>query len=321
MGMGVSRIGLWSQPGWQVGFPFSPSIIKGFRPQAAVDSGARPVGAEPAPGPEQPCPAQRGPARDQGDGVRVVPLDLLFPQGRSHPPRPSARADHVLVWLFQGQARICHPGGDATLMADRPAFVLAGTPFRFVAEAGTAGQAVLIAPHRSGAMSPPYRGRAVVACAGRHRAERPARPVAQDLSTLPGLLVIGRREHGPACPDRTGPGPARPSPTLADRDLVVGFLDLARRQLGRAATVAELAAQLGSRVAALDHACLAVQGKRAVALVHDLQLEGAVRLLRDTDRPAHRIAADLGYASHAHFIRAFAAASGRRPDVFRAQSR
>lgn len=319
-----------------MGFPFSPSIIKDLRPPAAVDIGAPPILAAPVPDRAGPCPA-----RAQGDGVRLVPLELLLPDGRSQALRRSARADHVLILLSHGQARVCYPWGGTILLADRLAFIPAGTPFRFALGAGVQGQAVLIAPQWFYAALPPLPGRPVVARAGSrtgpvraalpHRAERSATRGAQDVSVLSGLLALARHEHGPpcpapahsaqACPVPACPAPARPAPTRADRNLVDRFLDLARGRLGSAETVAELAAHLGSRLAPLDQACLAVHGKRAIALVHGLQLEGAVRLLRDTNRPVHRIAADLGYSSHAHLIRAFAAATGRRPDMFRAQSR
>ncbi|WP_256445663.1 helix-turn-helix domain-containing protein [Paracoccus everestensis] len=71
---------------------------------------------------------------------------------------------------------------------------------------------------------------------------------------------------------------------------------------------------------ALDQACMVARGKRAVEVIHDLKLERAAALLRGTNRPTLHIAADLGYSSHGHFIRAFVAATGRTPDRFRAQS-
>ena len=86
------------------------------------------------------------------------------------------------------------------------------------------------------------------------------------------------------------------------------------------AAVAELAAELRTTTGALDRACLAARGKRAVELIHKLQLDRAIDLLRKSDLPTPRIAADLGYSGHAHFIRAFVAATGRTPDAFRAQS-
>lgn len=110
-------------------------------------------------------------------------------------------------------------------------------------------------------------------------------------------------------------------PVSPDHPLVERFLALARQSLGHGRTVADLAADLCTTAAALDQVCLATQGQRAIDMIHDLQIECAVHLLRHTMLPGHRIAADLGFSSHAHFVRAFAAATGRRPEVFRVQSR
>lgn len=134
------------------------------------------------------------------------------------------------------------------------------------------------------------------------------------LSCLVNLLSLRLRQLAPDRPD------AASETGLPDRPLIDRFLALAQERLGACRSVAELAAELGSSTLLLDQACLAAHGKRAVELVHDLQLECAVRLLRETAHATQRIAAELGYSSHAHFTRAFVAATGRTPEAFRAQS-
>lgn len=102
--------------------------------------------------------------------------------------------------------------------------------------------------------------------------------------------------------------------------MVDRFLALAGGQLGRGQTVADLADAMGITTATLDRACHAARGRRAVDLLNDLRLERAARLLRESRQSPTQIAHDLGYSSLGHFTRAFAAATGRSPEVFRAQS-
>jgi AraC family transcriptional activator of pobA len=139
-------------------------------------------------------------------------------------------------------------------------------------------------------------------------------PDAPTLSRLMNLLSLRLRQLLPTRPAEGA------EPIAPDHRLIERFLALAGQRLGSGRSVAELAAELRSTTGALDQACMATRGKRAVELIHDLQLERAADLLRSTDRITLRIAADLGYSSHGHFIRAFVAATGRTPDAFRAQS-
>ncbi|WP_165455682.1 helix-turn-helix transcriptional regulator [Paracoccus subflavus] len=214
--------------------------------------------------------------------------------------------------------------GETRLRAGELRYIPAGTAFATVPDAGVCGHVALIARRLADTAEPPLPCRAMTVRVGPHGdqikatlqelAIEKSKANARALSCLINLLSLrlGLLSRGNA------PGRAAPNPP--DRPLVDRFLDLARQRLGSAQAVAELAADLHSTVALLDQACMAAHGKRAIELIHDLQLECAALLLRNTAQPTHRIAADLGYSSHAHFVRAFAAATGRRPDVFRAQS-
>lgn len=259
------------------------------------------------------------------DGVRVMPLAAFAQGGRAGSPTPRTRPDHVLIWITEGRAGVEFPDRRQALAGGDLLSVPSGTAFAVTPDRAARGHVVLIAARLAAEVVPRLPDRPAAARVGAHAAQLAATlhelsveaPQADGkarscLTTLLSLRVAQMVEDGAAGP---------PSPALADRPLVERFLDLARQTLGQAGTVADLAARLGSTAVLLDQACLAAQGKRAIDVIHDLRLDGAVRLLRDTSLPAQRIAADLGYASHAHFVRAFAAATGRRPDAFRAQSR
>lgn len=101
------------------------------------------------------------------------------------------------------------------------------------------------------------------------------------------------------------------------RPLTDRFLDLALTELSQNQTIAELARRLGHSLAQLDRACLQSRGRSALQLLYDLRLERAVNALRDSDMPIHEIARELGYSGQAHFIRSFAAATGRSPQAYR----
>ncbi|RNF33755.1 AraC family transcriptional regulator [Paracoccus methylarcula] len=85
-------------------------------------------------------------------------------------------------------------------------------------------------------------------------------------------------------------------------------------------TIADLAAELGTGTAALDHACQSARGKRAIDLMHEVRLQRAVEMLREGGQSPAQIAKELGYTSHTHFTRSFVAATGQRPETFRDQS-
>lgn len=310
----------------QNGFPFSPSVIAAGRPVSASGVNA----------PVMPDPERRGlvtafqPELPQGyravhrDGFRLLPLEAFAWGSRTNPPKPGTRPDHVLIWVVEGQALLSFAYGDKRLRAGELRYIPAGTAFAAMPDTGVRGHVALIAARLADAAMPPLPRRTMTLRVGPHDdkiratlhelALETSRANPRTLSCLINLLSLrlGLLSPGnaPGCAARTRP----------DRPLVDRFLDLARQRLGGAQTVAELAAELDGSVALLDQACLAAHGKRAIELIHDLQVECAARLLRDTAQPTHRIAADLGYSSHAHFVRAFAAATGRRPDVFRAQS-
>ncbi|MCZ0961777.1 helix-turn-helix domain-containing protein [Paracoccus benzoatiresistens] len=326
---------------WKDGFPFSASLIRAGRRLQADDinvpsildappPSSFPPAVSPAPAQESLVPAAMRPARQGGrpigrqNGLRLLPLEAFVWGSQSKPPQPRTRPDHVLIWVTEGHVHLDFPREHLRLCAGDLRYIPAGTAFAAAAAEGTRGHVLLLSAPLALQAAPPLPDRVLAAQVGSHAAQLEAtlREIgietpdsgAGTLSCLMNLLSLRLRQLAPA---RVQDAPA---PGLPDRPLIERFMALARERLGEARSVAELAAELGSTTLLLDHACLAAHGKRAVEMIHDLRLECAARMLRETARPTQRIAAELGYSSHAHFTRAFVSATGRTPEAFRVQS-
>ena len=325
---------------WKNGFPFSPSSIRagrrletnGINAPMIVEPPEPPLATTPvaSPSKEFPEPAGIRPSLREGrpigrqQGVRLLPLQAFVWGSRANPPQPRTRPDHMLIWVIEGRVQLDFPRHHVKLRTGDLRYIPAGTAFAAVPSAGAKGHVALISTRLAAQAVPPLPERGLAAHVGSHALQleatlRELAAEAQDsgqgtLLCLMNLLSLRLQQLAPTRPDDA------PQPGLPDRPLIDRFLTLARQKLGECRSVAELAAELNSTTLLLDQACLAAHGKRAVELTHDLQLECAIRILRETATPAPRIAADLGYSSHAHFIRAFVAATGRTPEAFRAQS-
>lgn len=257
-------------------------------------------------------------------GMRLLPLQAFIWGGRAMPPQPRTRPDHALIWVTQGRVQLDFPRDHFILRTGDVRHIPAGTAFAATPSEGARGHVALISTRLAADAEPPLPERGMSAHVGHHAPQleatlrelalESANPDAGTLSCLVNLLSLRLRQLLPSRPPET------PEPVAPDHPLIERFLDLAKQRLGSSMTVADLAAELRTTTGALDHACLAARGRRAVELIHRLQLDRAVDLLRETNLPTPRIAADLGYSGHAHFIRAFVAATGRTPDAFRAQS-
>ncbi|GGF59517.1 hypothetical protein GCM10011402_09440 [Paracoccus acridae] len=320
------------------GFPFSASRIRTGRQDADVNAASIPDASAPLPtdraaapvlpvaSPAAMQPFPRG-GRPIGrrQGIRLLPLAAFVWGNRAMPPQPRTRPDHVLIWVTDGRVQLDFPRAHFVLRAGDVRYIPAGTAFAAMPSAGSHGHVALISPSLAAGAEPPLPDRGLAAQAGSHAAQleatlhelavEAANPDAGTLSCLINLLALRLGQLQP------GRAPDVPETTPPDLPLIERFVALARQRLGSTRSVPELAAELHSTTAVLDQACQSARGKRAVELIHDLQLESAADLLRNTDLPLSRIAADLGYSSQAHFIRAFVAATGRSPDAFRAQSR
>lgn len=328
----------FEQTQWD-GFPFSASRIRAGRrlSDSEVTAPSIPEAVPAGPGlaasaPARPVSAAFGmrPALREGRpvarqaGMRLLPLQAFIWGSRAMPPQPRTRTDHTLIWVTEGRVQLDFPRDHFVLRAGDLRHIPAGTAFAAISSAGARGHVTLISVALAAGAQPPLPERGLGAHVGTHAAQleatlhelavETANPDPGALSCLMNLLSL---RLGQLMPDRP---PETTDEVAPDLPLIERFLALAEQQLGSARSVAELASDLGSTTGTLDQACLAARGKRAVELIHDLQLERAADLLRHSDRPTMRIAAELGYSSHAHFIRSFVAATGRTPDAFRAQA-
>lgn len=324
---------------WQKGFPFSHGTIlagqhlpnRGVNLPLIVESGPHPVVENPvASVRHNSFPATVAPVWhdmrqiSRHSGIRLLPLEGFTWGSRAKPPQPRTRPEHVLIWVTEGQVHLGFPRDHVVLRAGDLRHIPAGTAFAAVPVAGARGHAVLIAADLVSQATPPFPDRGLAAHVGTQAAqleatlrELAAETPGSDPAAMACLMNLLSLRLGHLAPPRPRDAP---EPGVSDRPMIDRFLALARQRLGESRSVAELAAELGCTTLLLDQACHAAHAKRAVDLIHDLQLECAVDMLRNTARPTQRIADELGYSSHAHFIRAFAAATGRAPDAFRAQS-
>lgn len=324
---------------WKDGFPFSASRIRAGRPLALDGVNAPAIADAPEQRADRPAPpyapsglvpAALRPALREGhpvgrrSGMRLLPLKAFLWGSRTDPPQPRTRPDHTLIWVTEGRLLLDFPRDRYRLGAGELRHIPAGTAFAAMPMDGARGHVALISAPLAAQAVPPLPDPVFAARVGSQaaRLEATLREIAvetqdsdpETLACLITLLSLRLRRLVP------GHAPANPGDGFPDRALIDRFLALARDRMGDCHSVPDLAAELGSSALELDKACLAARGKRAVDLLHDLRLEEAVRRLRETRQPTQRIAAELGYSSHAHFVRALVAATGRTPDVFRAQS-
>lgn len=255
------------------------------------------------------------------DPIRLLPLGAFARGDSALPAHPRPRQNHTLIWLTSGTMTMIFAQYRRDLGPGDLIFVPLGAAFAVRPSAGIAGQIFLIAPHLTRRVQPAF----------------PARPLACHPSgDMAGLLAI-LRELASEAADRTPPAvlgahlgllshrllrmaaPLSPKGADGDRGLLARFLHVAGQSLSEPASIADLARTLGSSIEGLDRACIARRGKRAVEVLNDLRLARAIGLLRRTDQSPGQIAAQLGYASHAHLARDLSRATGQRPEAFRAQ--
>jgi AraC family transcriptional activator of pobA len=261
------------------------------------------------------------------DSLRLFPLGAFTWGSKSHPIHPRTRPDHTLIWVTQGMMRLDLPRQSVLLEAGDVRYIPSGTAFAATPQSGAEGHVLTISPELTTDVDPALpqtmtAGRvdnsgACFLVNLRELVDEAAVPSDRDaLSCHLNLLSLrlSRLDHEQ---DHMG----HQLDVTADRPLVDQFLALAERELGTLQTLADTAQDLGTTLTQLDRACQEAKGRRAVELLHELRLERAAELLRHTDKPMGRIAVELGYASQTHLTRAFVQATGRTPEVFRAQFR
>lgn len=317
----------------RAGNPVSGDLArKGAIALASVNGAAVPL----APVEMPPAGAGAGPAPSfapsfaPADGLRLIPLSGFHwggaVRGRNMPPAPRVRGDHVLMLLERGMVQIELPRHQHMLRPGCVAFIPAGTAFAVQPGLEVRGHALLIAPAHGRALplalpttfqlgAPAGGDRPMIepAMLALGAAQLHGRAGETAAACQLGLLAVALSRldmhAGPRAADRSGMAEARP---LTER-----FLDLALAELAQGQTIAEMARRLGHTQAHLDRACRQSRGRGALELLYDLRLQHAAQALRNTARPIAEIAQDSGYAGLGHFIRSFAAATGRSPETYR----
>lgn len=265
----------------------------------------------------------------QGDGgrrigLRLLPLEDFLWATQAPAACPTTRRDHALIWVTQGLMRLNYPARHHSMTRGMLRFVPAGTAFALHPGAGLRGQVLLLAAPMLNEVEPTFPDHGRDMAVGQGDALETLLQRLDDIATNAGSEAL---LHPALCAlsrllkklDPPGPANARSSGGDAEQPLIDRFMALADARLCDGATIADLAGELGCSSATLDRACFDAYGKRAVELLHDLRLERAIDLLRHSNGHPAQIALALGYTSHAHFTRAVIAATGRRPEVFRAR--
>lgn len=339
---------LWDRTGWQGGFPFSPTRL---RPAGSVPAkgSAESVTAASVPdagAPPRPWASGRAPLGQiqvpdaltvrvapasrrlapRRASLRLVPLPAFGWSGPGSQGQPRTRPDHTLIWVTAGRMLMQFPRGSLLLGPGDIRYIPAGTAFAARAETGSDGHVLMISPELTAGVDPAMPPNMIGGSIG-----QAADAMLVNLRELSDEAASGPGSKALACHlnllslrlSRLEPEQdhAAPPAALHDRPLVYRFLALAAGELGSPRTLADMAQDLGTTLTHLDRACSETRGQRALDLLNELRLERAAELLRHTDRPTARLALDLGYASQAHFTRAFVAATGRTPEAFRNQMR
>ena len=341
---------LWERTGWTGGFPFSQTHL---RPQgrgtgeridvtaaSVPDAGLPPMRQSPwlrkvAPAGRIHVPdalaVRTGPTTrryaPRKASIRLFPLGAFTWGSQGAPTHPRTRPDHTLIWVTHGMMRLDLPRRTAMVSPGDVRYIPAGTAFAATPQTGAEGHVLTISPELTADVDPALprtmtaggvgsAGPAFLVNLQELVSESAGTADRHALTCHLNLLSLRLSRLDPEQDHTTSRTVAK-----ADRPLVDQFMALAEQDLGSWRTLADLAQDLGTTLTQLDRACQDSKGRRAVELLHELRLERAAELLRHTDKPMGRIAVDLGYASQTHLTRAFVEATGRTPEVFRAQIR
>jgi AraC family transcriptional activator of pobA len=261
------------------------------------------------------------------ESMRLFPLGAFTWGSKTNPVRPRTRPDHTLIWVTAGLMRLDLPRHSAVLAAGDVRYIPSGTAFAATPQTGAEGHVLTISPELTGDVDPALPHIMTAGSVGQSGAGLLVnlRELVDEATTTPNRhaltchlnllsLRLSRLDPEQVTAIQT-------SVAIVDRPLVDQFMMLAERELGSLRTLADMAENLGTTLTQLDRACQQAKGRRAIELMHELRLERAAELLRHTDKPMGRIALDLGYASQTHLTRAFVEATGRTPEIFRAQIR
>ncbi|WP_134680045.1 helix-turn-helix transcriptional regulator [Paracoccus ravus] len=270
----------------------------------------------------------------RSDGLRLMPLSGFAWGGpmRSTVPggqerrMPRLRGDHVILFVAKGGTILEFPRKSEFVGEGRIAYIPAGTAFSLHPRPAVEGWALLLPPDLVADLPVPLPSRfqyglpspadetllgPALAALGQDHLRGSVEPLATACHLSIVSLALSRASQDVAGVE------AEHLHSTEGRILTDSFLSLADRHLGQNRTIAEMARDLGCTVAQLDHACHETRGRSPLELLYALRLDHAAVLLRETDLDVAQIAEDLGYSGPGHFMRSFAAATGRTPEAFR----
>ena len=273
-----------------------------------------------------------------GNGLRAMPLAAFSwggpvrgrLGGRGATAAPRVRGDHVVIHVTDGTLGIELPRIRHMICRERLAFIPAGTAFSLHPPPEVQGWALLVPPGLTRDLPVPLpmtfhsgvpdaADAALLEPSLRALGQAGPRNPSEDSAAACQLgwlaVALSRAANRPETQNAPGRGIAEARP------LTEKFIALATANLAQGQTMADMAGELGCSLAHLDRACVQSRGRGALELLYGIRLDRAAALLRDTALPAGQIAQDLGYSSLGHFMRSFAAGTGRTPESFRESTR
>ncbi|SFI27173.1 AraC family transcriptional regulator [Jannaschia pohangensis] len=258
----------------------------------------------------------------EAERLAGLSLEMVTPlkrHGRWRRALPHVELLPVVIWITRGQGRVTVLGrtrgfGPATAIVVPPK-----TPFSIDPGAMTEGSLIRLPDMFEAPFSavPRHLRLSDVSTQGElsglvDRLERHG-----DLADPPtGRAAIGRIVLLSALLEREG-GKIAPEKPTTQAKLAAKFARIVEDNLGRMASLEELAAWLGVTSTHLTRTLRDTCGMTAAAYMQARLMHEAQRRLADTDAPAGQIATDLGYSSAAYFTRAFGRETGLTPTAFR----
>ncbi|WP_259400505.1 AraC family transcriptional regulator [Roseovarius sp. SCSIO 43702] len=237
---------------------------------------------------------------------------------------PHAEAEHALVWITRGQARILLDGVQRGLGVHNAVAIPAGSVFGLTPGPHCFGWVATIAPR--GPIMMPDTAQVLRILEAHNQAE------------LTGLLEAMQRETNRGLPFADEalaahaalvtvwlrrmmidhPMPTRPS---AAARLVAAYSALVERDFRLPRVMADYAAELGVTPTHLTRACRQSAGLTAGELLVRRTLHAARLALEDGEMPVAHVAASLGFGSAAYFSRFIQHHTGKTPTALRKAAR
>lgn len=253
--------------------------------------------------------------------IRLIPFARITSDSRWRAEAMRSHSAPQLLWITKGQGRITVAGVTRGFGAHNAVFIPANTMHGLEMTGQVFGTALQFpggaepglpdAPHHLRIRDQPVQVEITTLLESLQREIEGGRPGSRRaVSHYAGLVAVWLERQIALDADTTlGAGSAR---ALAEE-----FAALVERDFRSARRVSDYAAELGVTPTHLTRVCNGTSGRSASRLLAERKIGEARRMLADTRMPIKEIAAELGYASSAHFTRAFRTCTGLAPLAFR----